>query len=293
MKVLITGSDGLVGRHFARHFAAHDLTLVDLKTDRAYNDCRRLFAEGTARYDLVIHGAAVVGGRTMIEGSPFRLAAEDLSIDAEMWRWALRTKPHHIVYFSSSAAYPVHLQAAPGHRLTEDDIDLDHLATPDETYGWVKLTGELMARKAWQEGLRVHVFRPFSGYAKDQDLDYPWPSFLQRAMSKASPFEIWGDGTQVRDWIHLDDIVRAVESAVVNDIAGPVNLCTGIATPFNELAETMMRLVGYEAPIKHLPDQPRGVLYRVGNPEKLHTFYTPRISVEDAILDALGKGMLL
>lgn len=287
MRVLITGHMGFVGRHFEAALAGHRIVSMDIKSQSGWMDCRNFFRNNDSHFDLVIHCAAVVGGRAMIERSPMQLAAEDLTIDGEMWRWALRTRPERIVYFSSSAAYPTHLQAAPGHRLTEDDIDLNHVANPDETYGWVKLTGELMAQHAEREGLRVHIFRPFSGYGEDQDLTYPWPSFAQRAAVRANPFEIWGDGTQVRDWIHIDDIVGAVMAAIVNDVPGPTNLCSGIATQFNDLAPLMMKAAGYSAPIMHLPDQPKGVLYRVGDPHKMLSFYTPRVSLEEGIARAI------
>jgi nucleoside-diphosphate-sugar epimerase len=123
-----------------------------------------------------------------------------------MFQWALRTKPDHVVYYSSSAAYPIDLQGyGSEHKLVEDDIDLDNVRLPDLTYGWAKLTGEILAKYAEQEGLRVHVFRPFSGYGEDQDLTYPFPSFIHRGVHRYNPFSIWGTGKQVRDFIHIED----------------------------------------------------------------------------------------
>src|SRR5882762_4540552 len=98
---------------------------------------------------------------------------------------------------------------------------------PDMTYGWAKLTGEVLAGYAIQAGLQVQVFRPFSGYGEDQALDYPFPSFIDRALRWAEPFEIWGDGTQTRDWIHIDDIVGATLAAIDQDVKGPINLGWG------------------------------------------------------------------
>jgi len=105
-KILITGHRGFVGRHFVRALEGHNLTLIDIVEGR---DARDFFRHNDSHYDLVVHLAAVVGGRALIEGNPLALAV-DLSIDAEMASWALRTKPSQIIYFSSSAAYPVDLQ---------------------------------------------------------------------------------------------------------------------------------------------------------------------------------------
>lgn len=287
MKILITGDAGFVGRAFHRYFdgKGHDIVGVDIVNGL---DARDFFRTDDTQFDLVIHLAAVVGGRKKIEGEPLSLAV-DLAIDAEMFGWSLRTKPKRVVYFSSSAAYPIELQ---GHKwpvaLCENDIDLEHIANPDLTYGWAKLTGEMLATHARNEGLKVSVFRPFSGYGADQDLDYPFPTFIQRAVNRQSPFQVWGDGHQVRDFIHIDDIVGAVMAGIDADI-DVVNLCTGRPTSFNDLAQICMDLMGYDAPIEHLTAEPVGVHYRVGNPRKMFEFYEPKISLEMGVYEAIGR----
>ena len=66
MKILITGYRGFVGRHYHRALENHDLTLIDILDG---NDARDFFRQNETTYDLVIHLAAVVGGRQMIENS--------------------------------------------------------------------------------------------------------------------------------------------------------------------------------------------------------------------------------
>ena len=143
MKILITGHKGFVGRNFIKALPDSDITGIDLKDG---NDCRDFFKTNTEQFDLVIHLAAIVGGRATIEGEPLSVAT-DLSIDAEFFNWVQRTKPINTVYFSSSAAYPIDLQNS--HRLlrlAEHDLNLDGVRNPDLTYGWAKLTGEYLAR---------------------------------------------------------------------------------------------------------------------------------------------------
>lgn len=282
--ILITGGDGFVGRNFRKVLTEDDVTNVDIKSG---TDCRDFFKESDRRFDLVIHLAAVVGGRSMIENDPLTLAAEDLSIDASMWRWAQKTRPGRIVYYSSSAAYPAALQELPGTILTETDISLKDIHNPDFTYGWVKLTGEMLAEHARAEGLNVSVFRPFSGYGVDQDLTYPWPSLVKRAKEKADPFDVWGDGTQTRDWIHISDVVAATLKAVDEGVDGPVNLCTGMGISFINFAAMAMELAGYKGEIRVNPDMPQGCRFRVGDPTKMNEFYVPKVALEDAVREAL------
>lgn len=281
MNILITGDAGFVGRAFHRNLAGQGHTILGIDITNGV-DARDFFRTNDTKFDLVIHLAAVVGGRATIEGEPLSLAV-DLSIDAEMFGWALRTRPAKIVYFSSSAAYPTKLQSLrQKYRLTESDIDLDDISNPDLTYGWAKLTGEMLANHARNQGLDVYVFRPFSGYGFDQDLSYPFPSFIERGKRKANPFQIWGDGNQVRDFIHIDDIVEAIFAAIDAGVH-TVNLATGRATSFNELARLVAEIGGFETEFEHILEAPRGVSYRVGDPTLMNTFYRHRISLEEGI----------
>ena len=290
MRILITGHLGFVGRSFLRHLGnGHEIVGIDLKEG---NDCRDYFKHSTQVFDLVIHLAAIVGGRETIENEPLSVAT-DLSIDSEFFNWVIKTKQPRVVYFSSSAAYPVHLQLPElKYQLKESDINLDDIRLPDYTYGWSKLTGEYLAKFVRQSGTKVYVFRPFSGYGADQDLTYPFPSFIDRINRKVSEFEIWGDGTQVRDFIHMDDIVEAVMTVVDNDIeVDALNLGSGIATSFNDLAETMFKISGHTPPngVKHLIGKPIGVSYRVCDPTLFNSIYKPKYTLEERIEMILNK----
>jgi nucleoside-diphosphate-sugar epimerase len=287
MKILITGDAGFVGRAFHRALAKqrHEITGIDLVNGK---EVRHFFATDDTQFDIVIHLAAIVGGRMTIEGNPLSVAS-DLAIDADMFQWALRTRPKHIVYFSSSAAYPIFLQKLEyQQKLREIDINLEHIRTPDFTYGWAKLSGEMLASYARAEGLKVTVLRPFSGYGSDQALDYPFPSFIERAKRKADPFEVWGRGTQVRDFVHIDDVVEATFAAVINDVK-TMNICSGRPTSFIELAEMVMLQAKYLAPIKNNLDAPIGVEYRVGDTTRMFQVYEPKISLEEGIARALAS----
>lgn len=290
MQALITGNEGFIGRNFASYLKSKDYTIqgVDIKTGQ---DCRDFFKlYGHPKYDIIIHCAAIVGGRLHIEGNPLSVAT-DLSIDAEFFNWVIssdQTCP--IVYFSSSAAYPTRLQteANAPYSLKESDINFDLLEKPDMTYGWSKITGEYLAQVANEKyNKHVYVFRPFSGYGSDQDLTYPFPAFIKRALDKEDPFVIWGSGDQTRDFIHVDDVVNGVMATIDAGYLSPVNLCTGIGTSFVELADLVIKAAGYSPKIVCDSTKPEGVFHRVGNPKLFHGIYTPSISLMEGIMQSM------
>lgn len=300
MRVLITGHAGFVGRHLTKAFAlgrGAAVVGVDLAQGRDALDWFR--ANTDKRFDLAVHCAAHVKGRAEIDGSPLAVAT-NLALDAWFFRWLELAKVPRAVYFSSSAAYPVDLQNDWSRPLplVEQHISTHraaNLGRPDATYGWAKLTGEQLAVHAQAAGHQVLVVRPFSGYGPDQPLEYPFPSFIRRALNLEDPFEIWGNGEQVRDWVHIADVVGAVLALLDAGEQGPVNIGTGRATTFNELAKMVIqaRGDGYSPRIKFLDDAPTGVMHRVADVRRLHEFYRPSIDIEAGVQEALSLGLHL
>ncbi|MGC9221580.1 MAG: NAD-dependent epimerase/dehydratase family protein [Solirubrobacteraceae bacterium] len=297
--VLITGGAGFVGRHFTRRLLelGDAVTVVDLIAPdtggidpadgwplydpRDYErfsfiraDCRDWFNQNAhAQYDLVLHLAAMVGGRLMIEHNPLAVA-EDLAIDAQFWQWARAARPAKVICFSSSAAYPVALQTEKDHvLLAEDMISFDgDIGMPDMTYGWAKLTCEYLARLAHEKhGIRSVCYRPFSGYGEDQDDAYPFPSICKRAieMRGQKQLTVWGSGRQMRDFIHISDCVTGVLTTMDKvDNGQAINLSTGILTSFMDFAATAADLLGYKPALSGLSDKPVGVHARGGDTAK-------------------------
>ncbi|MEO3856210.1 NAD-dependent epimerase/dehydratase family protein [Acrocarpospora sp. B8E8] len=288
MKALITGSAGFIGSHLASALfeRGHTIVLVDIVNG---HDARDLFRDDETRYDAVFHCAAVAPHRSAIDNSPATVGAGCLELDAAMFAWAARTKPGRVVYFSSSAAYPIALQSQGlAVRLGEGHIRLDAPERPDAIYGEVKLMGERLAQAYRAQGGSVTVVRPFSGYGQDQSPDFPFAAFAQRARRREDPFTIWGDGTQVRDWIHVDDVVGAVLAAVEQDVDGPVNLGTGVGTSMTDLAKLFAAEAGYGPAFDYRTDAPAGVAHRVCVPYLMESFYVPEVSIEEGVRRALA-----
>jgi nucleoside-diphosphate-sugar epimerase len=303
---LVTGSNGFVGRHMVKQLEASgyvitpiDISYADDKhSPTMHIDCRNFFALSRDYYDVVIHAAAYVGGRTEIENNATFLGAYNLQLDGALFEWALRTKPAHVVCFSSSAVYPIELQEKTDNvevaALKETDQNIFAPLFPDSTYGWTKLTLERLAYEYMRDtGRSCHVVRPFSGYGTDQGIDYPFGAFLTRTKNREDPFKIWGNGNQVRDWIHINDICPAIMLLIENDIPGPINLCTGIPTSFTELAKLFIAKSneifggGYAPGLLYCGDKPRGVSVRYGDTRRMSEFFFPSISLDRGIDRAL------
>lgn len=266
-----------------------DVVCADVRTGV---DARDVFRYESARFGLVVHCAFHVGGRAAIDGEP-RLLARNLELDAQLFEWAVRTGQGRVLYFSSSAAYPIRFQDGfeETRELSEHDIDLGRLdiGRPDARYGWAKLTGEQLAAAARLSGLDVTVVRPFSGYGEDQDDTYPFRAIVERARRREDPFVVWGPGTQVRDWIHVADVVAGALAVAESGTEDPVNLCTGVGTSMLELAQMCCAEVGYKPAFTPLVDKPTGVAYRVGDPARFRRYWTPKVSLEEGVRRALTR----
>jgi len=158
---------------------------------------------------------------------------------------------------------------------------------PVNDYGVSKLLGETYCR-AYREAPTL-VFRQSNVYG-------PSPSgygdgvvrqFVERAV-EGKPLTVYGSGEQVRDFIHIDDLVRAYVTAIEDDAVGTLNLVTGTSTEINELVETVRRHApGVEVEHEELPEGERKVKgYEVSNEKASDALdWSPKVSLEDGVKD--------
>lgn len=318
MKILITGGCGFVGRRFVRRLAVdgNRVTVVDnmvsgvMPEDWAfpadskfcrfeYRDVREFFRGVDANtFDLIVHCAAIVGGRKYIDGDPL-LVATNMSVDSELFSWCVREhdrwgllrpagRTPKVIYFSSSAVYPAQLQTKKYNVLLAEslvDVRQSKVGMPEASYGFSKLAGEYLAWTAARDyGLQVAVYRPFGGYGEDQSLDYPFPAIVKRFIDGVKPVTVWGSGNQLRDFIYIEDIVDAV-LATYDKLASaqPLNLGTGYGFSFMNIAEWIGDAAGFEGEITNDASKPEGVFARVADTKALSQWYEAKISIHDGI----------
>lgn len=291
-KALVTGSAGYIGSHMVAELTRRKWAVdgFDITTNL---DAHHVFTNPvTPRYDLVVHAAYHVGGREGIDGKNTNFA-KNVALDGAMFDWAVRTKQRRVLYFSSSAVYPVEYQMEESAKinLRETDVDFDLPMLPDAGYGWAKLTGERLAADARRNGLQVSVVRPASGCSVDQPVTYPFPAIAARVAAQVDPLTIWGPPGQARDFVHVNDVIEAALAVASAGTTWPVNICTGRGTTFGELASMLWtRMHGHSGvDILYDTSKPTGVYRRVLNPSTMLNFYQPKFSIDDLVAEAAKR----
>jgi nucleoside-diphosphate-sugar epimerase len=287
-RALVTGSAGFVGRHMRERLddAGWDVTGWDI---RSGIDAAEEFPFGP-NFDLVVHAAAAGADRRSIDFTPLALA-ENLQLDAALFRYAATERFHgRVVYLSSAAAYPMVLQQhGAQHLLHETNINHRYPQAPDGIYGWIKLTGERLASLARQAGAHVTVVRPFSGYGEDQGTRFPFGALAERARKREDPFTVWGSGDQVRDFIHIEDICTAILAAVDLEYPGPVNLGTGRATSMRELITMFCMEAGFGPQKLEPTGGNEGAHYRVADVTLMRDLHVPAITLEESVKRMMSR----
>lgn len=283
MKILITGDKGFLGKRFYDKFSSFENKIVSVNTQNG--GCSNYFKREQQIFDLVIHCAAFVEKNICVKNKKESGITADLILDAEMVNWAVRTNQKKIVYISSSSVYPVSLQTESAqYFLKEEDVNFDIIKKPDSTYGWTKLTGEFFAEYLKSIGIKVLIFRPFTIYGIDQGINSVFNALINGVQNKSEPYEIWGNGNQVRDFIYVDDAIDAMTKIIELETEGTFNIGSGIPISINEMTEKIFKIAQWRpTTLKHLLDKDIGVNYRCSDNTKMKRAYEIKYQPEDII----------
>src|SRR3954468_3760600 len=317
-KVLALGGAGFIGSYVLRELLQSDLevTCVDnfskygyLEHDfysnsrfRLFNkDVRSMYPVEYRGYDSVLCLAALIGGIKYFHKIPYRIARDNTEILSHAIDGTLASSPEAtFVYFSSSMVYE-RMQRP----VTEADALLQPV--PLTNYGMQKLFGEFVTRGAHEEmGLTYLIVRPFNAVGAgelpdvksegqvDFGMAHVIPDFIYKAMTKQTPFEIFGDGEQVRTFTHAKDVAEALRVLLTKDVVNDdFNICGDSTLRMDELAKRIWAKVNPGTPFpvfKHMPVPPADVRYRVGVSEKAKKLlgWTPRLGLDHIIDDSVA-----
>lgn len=275
---LVTGGCGFIGSHLADALTAagHGVRILDdLSTGKASNAPHA----ADIIVDDVADPTAVAAAMRGVDGC-FHLAAV-ASVQRSNEHWisthrtnltgtitvfnAARRRNIPVVYASSAAVY------GEPERLP---LDEDAGTRPITAYGADKLGCELHARVAGRvHGVPSMGFRFFNVFGERQEPKSPYSgviSIFAHRFRAGLPVSIHGDGSQIRDFVHVGDVVKHLLAGLAAaEVSAPVlNVCTGRATTIAELAQMVRAITGSDSEIRHEPPRPGDIRISLGDPRR-------------------------
>ena len=284
--IVITGAGGFIAGALTRYF--HDLGFTNLRAiDKKplpfwyqrvpgveslcmdlseKENCMRAVEGAVEVYNL----AADMGGMGFIER--FRVEClRSILINTHLVEAAYRAGVQRYFFSSSACAYNTELQKSPDSRaLKESDA---YPAMAERGYGWEKLVSEMFCQEYWYErGMMTFIARFHNVYGPNGT----WyggrekaPAALCRKVIEAMDtqnytIEIWGDGTQTRSFMYIDDCTFGVDRITHCDdlIATPINLGSSELISINHLVALIEEIAGVKLERKYILDAPKGVAGR-------------------------------
>ncbi len=285
-RILVTGGASFIGSHLVDALVERgaQVRVVDDLSSGKLENIQGHLASGVVEFvhadlrepgiaraamkdrQVIFHLAADHGGRGYVDlhqAGP----ASNLLLDGLVFHEARLAGVEKIVFASSGCVYPNHLQDDPEDELylTEDLVQPPYDA--DNMYGWAKLMAELTLKAYYREyGVKTASCRYFTVYGPRGVENHAVMAMIARAFVGQNPFEIWGDGTQVRNWTYVDDIVRGTLLAAEKIEDGTaVNLGTMERIRVMDAVKMIMEHAGHKAEIRLRPDMPTGPLNRVAD----------------------------
>lgn len=280
MNVLIAGAGGFIGGHLARSALdeGHAVRCVDRKplgewyqlhedADNVVADLTEIGACMTAceGVDECYQLAADMGGIGFIENNK-ALCMLSVLITTHMLMAAKEHGVQRFFYSSSACVYAADKQdSADVAPLKEEDA---YPAMPEDGYGWEKLFSERMCRH-FREDFAVptriaryhNVYGPLGAWDDGREKA---PAAICRKVAQAKlagrhEIEIWGDGTQTRSFMYIDDCLQGTLLIARSDVVAPINLGSSELVTINQLVDIAEEIAGVKLKRRYLLDRPKGV----------------------------------
>lgn len=264
-RIFIAGHRGMVGSALVRKLGlAPDvevLTAPREELDLADQGAVRRWMTSN-RPDVVVVAAARVGGILANASYPWNFLYENLLIETNLIGAAHESGVGKVVFLGSSCIYPK-LAAQP---LTEDSLLTGPLEPTNEWYAVAKIAGVKMIEALRKQYGRPYVsLMPTNLYGPNDNFDLQTSHVLPAMIRKfhdALPdgrVVLWGSGTPMREFLHVDDMASATDFAIRNDLPETLyNVGTGRDMTIRELAETIAEITGFQGGIEWDASKPDG-----------------------------------
>jgi len=302
-KALVCGAGGFIGGHLVKklkregywvrgvdikypEFAptqADEFLLLDLRDPR---NCRAaLTLPDGQTFDEVYQLAADMGGMGFISVAECEVLHNNALININMTHAAAEMGTPRYFFSSSVCVYRDMRPDEPP--LTEEDAIP---ANPDNEYGWEKLYAERVAMAYGRRyPMKVRIARFENCYGPEGT----WtggrekaPAAICRKVAEADDggtIEVWGDGTAIRVFTYIDDLVEGIYLLMHSDLEGPVNIGSDERVTVDELVRTVIAVSGKRINVKYVPG-PVGVLARNFSKARIRSLgWEAKVSLREGI----------
>lgn len=276
-KIYIAGHTGLVGSALHRNLIAQgyynlitaDRSKLDLTKQHDVYDFFK-----SHRPEYVFLSAALVGGIMANSLSPADFIFSNLSIQVNVIDAAYRSGVRKLLFLGSSCVYP-RIALTP---ITEDQLLSGPLEKTNESYAVAKIAGIKMCEAyRTQHGFDAISVMPTNLYGYNDNFDentgHVLPSMLvkfDRARKQNTSVQLWGDGSAMREFLHVDDLARAcilcMKKYSNSDI---INIGTGQDISIKDLADIIGDVVGFNGDVIWDNSKPNGTPRKVLNVDKI------------------------
>jgi GDP-L-fucose synthase len=297
-RYFVAGGSGLVGTHLVRRLATmgHDVTASHYLREPAafpelytkydfthFEDCMH----ATVGRDVLIICSSVTSGVQEMKVHPTAALLPNLSISAGLLEAAARNHVGRVILISSSTVYQEYHGP-----VREDQLDLS--SDPHDLYygvGWLNRYMEKLATfYNRSHGMVVGILRPSSIYRPFDSFDdaksHVIPALIKRALAKESPFVVWGNGLQFRDFVFVEDVVSDIYSmAEAAFDVETLNSGSGVAVSIAETVRLVLEACDHRADILYNDAKPASIGYRALDLTRLISRFglRPRTSLQEGI----------
>jgi nucleoside-diphosphate-sugar epimerase len=301
-RALITGAGGFIGGHLVKRLkaegfwvrgvdvkkhefrptAADEFLLLDLREPK---NCEKALTLKKGKLDEVYQLAADMGGMGFIQFSECEVLHNNCLINLNMTHASAEMKIPRYFYSSSVCIYRDMKHGEP-----EMDEAGAYPAFPDNEYGWEKLYSERVALAYGRRyGMKVRIARfqncygPYGTWTGGREKA---PAALCRKVAEAKPggtIQVWGDGSAVRSYIYVDDLVEGIFRLMHSDLEGPTNIGSPEYVSVKELVNTVTEVAGKKVKFKWVKG-PVGVESRNFSNARIYSLgWRSRYSLRDGI----------
>jgi len=301
---LVTGAAGFIGSHFIDELLARGYTvwgLDDLSTgnrenlDSAMMHDSFTFVTGDIRdterlstmldeVDVVFHQAAVASVRQSFE-TPSSVASVNCTGTSTLFEVAAETGVETIVVASSASVY-----GSGGELPKREDMPVN----PESPYALSKYYTEQAALQLGEQyGINATALRYFNVFGPRQDPTGAYaaviPKFIDLLLDGDRPV-IFGDGEQTRDFIFVEDVVRAGLAAVEAEATDVFNIASGTSVSINELVEQLNGIIGTDIDPTYDDPRPGDIRHSAADVSKAKTTleFSPEMSFKDGLKETVA-----